>query len=375
MMTTDSIGLYVHIPFCLKKCRYCDFSSFSSVDAETRTKYLCALVSEIRSYKKKGKNKINTIFFGGGTPSLLSPSELSLLMEAIFESFSLDPDSEISMEINPGTVTRDKLSRFSSLGINRISIGLQSINDNELKLLGRIHNSSDFLDAYRSVRSVGISNVSVDVMYGIPDQTHESFMHTLSSVCDLEPEHISVYGLIIEEGTDFFRRFDTLTLPSEDAECDMYYYAAEKLRFLGYEHYEISNYSKPGFECKHNLKYWHADDYIGVGLAAHSKLSGVRFFNPSTFKEYFALKQGEYILEERLDSESERYEYAMMNLRLSSGFSLSEYQNKFGISFLDGREEAIRNFQKADLMIFSDDRISLTERGFYVSNTILSQLL
>lgn len=374
-MRADPIGLYVHIPFCLKKCNYCDFCSFDSLFKKERYAYLSALIGEIRSYRREDKIDINTIFFGGGTPSLLEPEEFFGLTDAIAESFNILPNCEFTLEANPKTLTREKLLAFKSRGVNRISIGLQSIHENEQKILGRIHNFEDFKTAYALIKDSGITNIGIDVMYGIPEQTKRSFLETLNAVVDFEPAHISAYGLILEEGTRFWNIRDDLLLPDEDTECEMYYSACDYLSSCGYGHYEISNYAKTGFESKHNLKYWRNENYIGVGISAYSYFGGKRYGNARIMNEYLSQKPTQYIMCETVGVKECAYEYAMLGLRLSEGISLSEYKNKFGTDFLFGRDGKVNNYINAGYVKINGDRISLTEKGFYVSNAILTELL
>ena len=374
-MRADKIGLYVHVPFCFKKCNYCDFSSYAGLNPEVREAYINKLVSEISSYKRAEKIKVDTVFFGGGTPSLLSPLEFQKIAEEIYNSFDVSEKAEFTLEANPKTVTREKLSAYKSFGVNRVSLGLQSIHENELKILGRIHNFEDFKSAYEDVAAVGIENISVDVMYGIPEQTKESFAKTLDEVTALSPNHLSAYGLILEEDTPLYENRASYKFPSEDEECDMYYLACDKLGKIGYSHYEISNYALRGFESKHNLKYWTDSEYVGVGVAAYSYYNGVRFGNSRNIKEYLSADMKEYITESKITPEDEAYEYAMLALRLSRGFSLPEYKERFGVDFTDGRSQKLKLYIKGGYLNLSDERISLTEKGFYVSNTILTDLL
>ena len=374
-MATDGIGLYIHIPFCKRKCNYCDFPSFQGISQTEKKKYVDALISEINSYSRPEKIKVNTVFIGGGTPSLLGGEEMGRVLSSVYESFEISEDAEISMEANPGTLTLENAIAYRSSGINRISIGSQSFCENELKKLGRIHNSGAISEAVAIAREAGFSNINLDLMYGIPEQTMDSFKRSLDSLIALSPEHVSVYGLIIEEGTPFFRGLAELRLPTEDAECDMYYLAAQLLSDNGYRHYEISNYAKEGYECRHNLKYWRDEEYIGVGLAAHSYFGKKRYSNPVTLDEYFSFERERYISTEDIDREANAYEYVMMHLRLSEGFSLSEYKERFGTAFTDGREETLSRFIELGYLMLTDGRISLTERGFYVSNAILTELI
>ncbi len=373
MMKTNQIGLYVHIPFCVRKCNYCDFCSFADIDADTRCAYINKLCREIEGYSKK-EIAIDTIFFGGGTPTLLSPDELSKIIESIKNTFAVSDAVEFAMEANPGTTSREKISEFVSLGVNRFSIGLQSIHKNELKKLGRMHDFEDFKKALHDMRAEGISNINVDLMYGIPEQTKDSFLETLKVVSSLHPEHLSVYGLILEEGTPFFEMGNSLVLPTEDDECDMYSMASEFLLQNGYLHYEISNYAKPGFESKHNLKYWKDQEYIGVGVSAYSYFNGRRYGNTKSISEYIS-SDSPIDYDETINLEEQKYEYVMLALRLKHGFSLQDYQNRFGEDFVSGREDIIKRFIQCEYMSVLDDRIFLTEKGFYVSNYILTELL
>ena len=372
MMTTKPVGLYVHIPFCVRKCNYCDFCSFPEerIAPEARALYIDTLASEILGYKREPRITVDTVFFGGGTPTLLAPSELEKIFCAIGSAFDILPDAEITIEANPGTVTREKLTAYRRLGINRLSIGLQSIHENELKILGRIHNYAGFEKTLRLARECGFDNVSVDLMYGIPEQTVDSFAKTLDTAIALAPEHVSAYGLIIEEGTPFFERVNTLALPDEDAECDMYRLAIDKLSAAGYSHYEISNYAREGRESQHNLHYWHCDEYIGVGVAAHSYFDGNRYFNPDDLNEYTA---GSRPCAD--DSGDGEFEYAMLAFRLAEGLSLSDYEARFSHGFTEGREEPISRYVTLGYMRHDGDRIALTDDGMYVSNAILSELL
>ncbi len=374
-MATDNIGLYVHIPFCLKKCNYCDFCSFSNLSIDERTQYIKRLLNEIEGYKRKPKISLNSIFFGGGTPSLLAEKDFSLIADKIGEIFEISDDTEFTVEVNPKTVTEDKLLNFKKNGVNRISIGMQSIHENELKKLGRVYSFEDFRGCYNMVINAGITNTSVDVMYGIPEQTLDSFRETLSKVIELSPQHISVYGLILEEGTPFFENVNSLNLPTEDEECDMYYLASQMLRNAGYSHYEISNYAQNGYEARHNLKYWHNKEYIGVGISAYSNFEGYLYGNTKDFNSY--IKESGISSEhfELITEKDSMFEYAMLNLRLKNGFSLIEYRNRFGIDFCFGKEDKISSYIEGGFLKIENERIFLTEKGFYVSNTILSQII
>lgn len=373
-METKPIGLYVHIPFCIRKCNYCDFCSVAASENKIKL-YTDTLVSEISSYAREPKARINTVFFGGGTPSVLSSADFEKIVSKIRDTFELCDDTEFSVEVNPATVTAEKAKTFKTLGVNRVSIGLQSIHENEMKILGRIHNYSDFLETYRVFRDAGIGNINVDLMYGIPEQTAKSFRETLAAVANLAPEHISAYGLIVEEGTPFYNMRDKLILPSEDEEYGMYKDAVSSLGKLGYSHYEISNYAKSGFECRHNLKYWRDEEYIGAGLSAHSYYLGKRYSNTSDFDEYFDGFGAKYRKAESETDGVDKFEYAMLALRLSEGLSLSEYRKLFGEEFACDKRELLVRYITEGFMACTEDRIYFTDKGFYVSNTILAQLL
>ncbi len=374
-MTTDMRGLYIHIPFCIKKCNYCDFCSFPDIPDIKRKEYLSKLEAEISSYKRKEKIKLETVFFGGGTPTLLNEDEILSLGDAIRQSFDIDHVVEFTVEANPKTLTAEKIEAFKRIGANRFSIGLQSIHDREQKLLGRVHDLRDFVESYELLISHGINNLNVDLMYGIPEQTKTSFLESLSFVISLNIAHVSVYGLMLEEGTPFFERQRELLLPHEDAEAEMYYSAAECLKKAGYRHYEISNYAKPEFESKHNLKYWRDEEYIGVGIAAYSYFENVRYGNTDKLEEYLSDDFSERRKSEIIDESEREYEYSMLRLRLADGIKLSDYKKAFGRDFLCGREKTVENYRSLGLLQIDNDKVFLTDKGFYLSNTILSELL
>lgn len=374
-MTTKPIGIYVHIPFCKQKCAYCDFVSFAGALEKYEAEYTEALVREIRSYKESPKIKADTVFFGGGTPSVISSASFEKIASAIYDTFEILPNAEFTLEANPKTLTDEKLMVYKRYGVNRISLGLQSFCEKELKILGRIHNFEEFKKTYQLCLVHGITNINVDLMYALPSQNTKTLERTLREVIALSPTHISAYSLILEQGTRLFEEREKYVFPNEDEECDMYLLITESLAKAGYLHYEISNYAKAGYESRHNLKYWHDEQYIGVGIAAHSYFGRKRYSNPTSFSEYFSLSGREYLQCEDIDEASHAYEYAMMRLRLSKGFSLSEYRTLFGKDFLSGKEEYISRLIDEGYMTLSKDVIALTEKGFYVSNEILSRIL
>ena len=373
-MRTDRLGLYVHIPYCVKKCNYCDFCSLPQGGAGVPDDYVEALCAEIASYKRDDRLCLDTVYFGGGTPSLLSPLQMEKIVLEICNAFYISESAEITLEANPGTVTEEKAVAYKRLGFNRVSLGLQSIHEKEMKKLGRIHNYQDFLSSFNLLRKAGFDNINVDLMYGIPYQSKDSFKETLDAVIGLSPEHISAYGLILEAGTPLFSEIDVLPLPTQDEECDMYDACRDLLKKSGYEHYEISNYAKPGKRSRHNMLYWNLTDYIGVGAAAHSYFEGERYSNTDSVSEYISSRKAGDNTRITSDVDAE-FEYVMLKLRLSDGFSLSEYEERFGSSFTDGKEDIIRKFIEQGLMTLSDGRLALTERGFYLSNSILVEIL
>ncbi len=371
-MKADGIGLYIHIPFCVRKCAYCDFCSFGDADEDTVSRYSDALVSEISSYKDR-ELTLDTVFFGGGTPSLLTPDNFGKIIRAVKDSFQLSADTEITLEANPKTLDSEKLSEYVSQGVNRISLGLQSIHENELKILGRIHSYEEFLETYRLCREAGIDNINVDLMYGVPEQTESSFEETLKAVIALSPEHISVYGLILEEGTPLYKSRELLTFPKEDEEYRMYLLADKLLEGAGYSHYEISNYARSGRKSRHNLKYWRCKEYIGVGVAAHSYIDGARFGRGSSLSEYLLGKR-EYFNKEYIDKDGEALERIMLGLRLSEGISLRDYKLEFGIDLAEKYSQKLDTLKTYGYVVISDGRLALTKEGFYISNYIINEL-
>ena len=368
-----TLGLYLHIPFCLKKCNYCDFCSFPDSKGDKMTAYADELIRRITLWAPDCEEyEVDTVYFGGGTPTLLPLADWKRLMAALRSSFRITSDCEITCECNPATADRPYLSALRGFGINRLSIGLQSANEGELKLLGRAHSLEDFCICFADARAAGFENISVDLMYGIPEQTLESFERTLDAVTALSPEHISAYGLKIEEGTPFFRKKESLPLPDEDTEYEMYCLCTRHLEKQGYQKYEISNFARAGKESRHNLRYWRRLDYLGLGVAAHSCFRGERFGNS---RDLAAFLGGEDITAERtaLTDGDRLYEYLILSLRLAEGIDGEEFSKLFGISFesfYPRCEELIRQgFLKRE-----GGRLSFTDRGFFLSNAILSDL-
>lgn len=368
------LGLYLHVPFCVQKCLYCDFCSFAGAK-ENIGAYVDRLCKDVKEYGEKcASYEVDTVYFGGGTPTLLPINEFNRIIDSIYKNYSLTDNVEISCECNPATATLDYFKDMRALGINRLSIGLQSVHDNELRALGRIHSYSDFVDTFKAARDAGFDNISADLMYGIPNQTEKSFEGSIQTLVSLSPEHISAYGLKIEDGTPFGKMRENLSLPDEDAEYNMYMMLSHYLPENGYAKYEISNFSKQGRESMHNLKYWLGDDYLGFGVAAHSYFGGERFANS---RDFFAYLGNADIIESRCNiSASERMtELVMLRMRLSRGVSHSEFFNLFGQRFESLYGSRLKKYIEGGYVVTDENYTFFTDKGFFVSNYILSDLL
>ena len=375
-MNHKSFGIYIHIPFCVRKCLYCDFVSGPST-TEVQINYVNQLKKEICA--ATNDDIVDTVFIGGGTPSVLDVNLLEEILCKLKEAFCLAPDCEYSMEINPGTVDYDKLVKYRKMGINRLSIGLQSCNDNELKALGRIHDYKTFEETYFLARKAGFENINVDLMSSVPEQTPESFSRSLRKVAELNPEHISVYSLIVEEGTPFYDM--ELQLPSEEEERLIYHETGRILREYGYEQYEISNYAKKGKECRHNIRYWQCDEYLGFGVAAASYQNGVRRKNTTDMECYLqtsfdALREDLFYEEEESLTQEDQYaEFMFMGLRMNAGIAKDEFINRFGVPVETIYGDVIKKHVKNGLLEVTDQCIRLTERGRDVSNFVMSDFI
>ena len=370
----QSLGIYVHIPFCLKKCFYCDFCSFLENTDQRMREYVRELCRRITEFALKTNNdRVDTIYFGGGTPTLLPVDCFAELLECIRTNYDVLDVCEITCECNPATADFSKLSQLRRLGINRLSIGLQSVQDEELTQLGRAHTLSDFQAIFEDARQAGFDNISVDLMYGIPNQTEESFCRSLQMLAKMSPEHISAYGLKIEKGTVFGDFADTLPLPDEDTEYRMYRTCGDLLAQYGYKKYEISNFAKESKESRHNLRYWLGEDYVGFGVAAHSCFGGVRWGNS---RDLSAFLRGEDITEERtaLTEQDLFNEYVMLRLRLSEGLNCADFYRRFAKTPYQAFPQ-LPVFIQNGWLKESDGRIFFTDEGFFVSNAILSELL
>ena len=384
-MADKSLELYVHIPFCVRKCEYCDFLS-APAGADTQQEYVRNLLLEI---EQKGVRctdyEVTTIFFGGGTPSILKAGWIADILNAIHRNFKVRKDAEITIECNPGTLTFEKLSIYKSAGINRISVGLQSASDAELRELGRIHTYEDFLKSYDLIRKKGFSNVNIDLMAALPGQTLKSYEQTLRRVLALKPEHISAYSLIIEEGTPFYEKYEAdellrekgekpQMLPSEETERLMYERTKELLLAHGYERYEISNYARRGYACRHNIGYWRRGNYLGFGLGSASLLENERFHNTTDLTDYLG---GDYLAyeQEKLDKKSQMEEFMFLGLRMTDGISTECFRQTFGLT-VELVYGPVLEQQIADQLLRKEDgRIFLTERGLDVSNYVMAQFL
>lgn len=376
---SGGMELYLHIPFCVKKCAYCDFLSFPS-GQEIQRQYAKRLMEDIDCMGKEyGDIPVDTIFIGGGTPSVPESRLIVDLMKHVNRAFQISDGAEISMEANPGTVTREKLKEYRRAGINRISFGLQSANDRELKLLGRIHTWAEFLESFALARECGFTNLNIDLMSALPGQTCESWKDTLKRVTDLEPEHISAYSLIIEEGTPFGEKYGSeegrKLLPDEDSEREMYHETKRFLRECGYERYEISNYAKPGRECRHNIGYWTGVPYLGLGLGASSYMNGSRFAVSSDMQQYLEEKPGTFTDVEKLTKKDMEEEFFYVGLRMTAGVSLSEFERRFGMSAEEVYPGLMETFVEEKAAEFRGDRFVLTDYGLDVSNYIMAQFL
>ena len=367
------IGIYIHIPFCLHKCPYCDFNSIA-VEPVPEESYVGALIDEIKARAEAFKSyKVETIYLGGGTPSLFSPPSIASVLEEISRRFSLDGSAEITIEANPKTVDRRKLSAFRSLGINRVSLGVQSFRDDCLMTLGRVHGGADAMEAFEEARKAGFENIGIDLIFGIPSQRLDDWRKDLDRAVALHPEHISTYQLQVEEGTPFFRRMagGELVLPSEELQTAMFEITWERLEQAGYEHYEISNFALPGFRSRHNQRYWDLREYLGIGAAAHSFLDigwGKRRSNIADPLRYMAggNRTG---YEEKLEKEEAMEEAIFLGLRRREGIDLKRFEERFGLPV------AHRSSSMEGLLEEEMGHLRLTPRGLLLMNEVSVRLM
>lgn len=369
----EETALYIHIPFCKQKCLYCDFPSFANSEGLMKD-YIRALSIEIR---KLGNKKISTIFIGGGTPTYLNLETLKILKKSL-EELNLSKEIEFTIEGNPGTFTREKLKLLKEMGVNRLSIGLQAVQDELLKKLGRIHDYNTFLNSYNMARDMGFNNINIDLMFGLPGQNIEMWRHTLEIVINLNPEHLSCYSLILEKGTPFFNLYNEEDLPDEDIVSEMYSIVKEFLSEKGYLQYEISNFSRKGLECKHNLVYWNLKNYIGVGSGAHSYYNGIRYRNEINVKKYIEAiaDAGSAVVESHSNTpEDNMEEFMFLGLRKIKGISIEEFRQRFKKNIFSVYGDVIKKFNSKGMMTLEKDRLYLSSRGIEISNYILSDFI
>ena len=373
MKSSDRYEIYVHIPFCVRKCDYCDFVSFAC-GADVHKMYFDALLRQIdETAETVGRVPVVSVFIGGGTPTVPDAQYIMAVLCKLKERFDLSSDAEITIEANPNSASVEKLKVYRDAGVNRLSIGLQSTEDSELKMLSRLHNYEEFLETYRDAREAGFDNINIDIMSAIPGQTIESYRRTLERVVELNPEHISAYSLIVEEGTPFYERYkDGKGLPDEDTEREMYYLTKQLLHEHGYERYEISNYSKPGRECRHNLGYWTRVPYLGFGIAAASFDGEKRYQAHSNLKRFCA---GDFSAETETLSETDAMaEFMFLGLRLVRGISKADFKKAFGRDMDEVYGEQLNKLAEEGLLV-NGDQVMLTDKGMDVANYCMSEFV
>lgn len=372
------LGIYIHIPFCVRKCLYCDFVSYAKKENVVE-KYIEALQKEILDWKQSNKDvKIKTIYIGGGTPSCIDSKFISKILNLI----NIKNAEEITIEVNPGTVNKEKLYDYKNVGINRLSIGLQCTNNELLKKIGRIHNYEQFLETYKMARKVGFNNINVDLMIGLPGQTMEDLKISLEDIINLNPEHISVYSLILEDETPLKKMIENniLKLPEEDLERQMYWYTKDFLKINGYDHYEISNFAKQGFYSKHNMDCWEQKEYIGFGISAHSYIDRKRFGNISNLDNYIknCIEGGfdkNRIIEEEQDKKDEMKEYMILGLRKINGISIQKFENKFNENPIILFKKELNKLFNEGLIIIDGDIIRLSNKGLDFANIVWEEFI
>lgn len=389
-MRRKQIGLYIHIPFCKQKCSYCDFCSYANKESFVKRYMQCVLkeIIEVGSNNKtdfeNGKDDlflVKTIYIGGGTPSLIDSKYITRVIEDIKLNFEVDEKAEITIEVNPGTVTLEKLEDYYKAGINRLSIGLQSTHEHLLKEIGRIHTYLDFIDTYRFARDAGFKNINVDLMIGLPNQTLEEVQDSIEEIVSMEPEHISVYSLILEENTPLFKKVEEgLELPDEELERKMYWAVKQTLEQNGYIHYEISNFAKKGYESKHNLDCWNQKEYIGIGIAAHSYTNGIRYSNIENLEQYIRNYEEDnteenLVFHEKQDMESMQKEYMLLGLRKIEGVSIQEFKIKFVANPVFLYHAQLEKLVNEELLEIDGDKIKLTNKGLDLANIVWEEFV
>lgn len=375
----NSVGLYIHIPFCKKKCAYCDF--LSSTCYEEVDQYFSYLMEEVKLYHNLyGPQELNSIYIGGGTPSSVGQGYISSLLKQIYKHNNVDPNSEITIEVNPESVSENKLKEYRDSGINRISMGCQSFNDEKLKTIGRIHKASHIYEAYDLIRKLSFSNVNLDIIFALPGQSFQEFDQDIDALLRLEPEHISAYSLILEEDTQLFKDVEDgkLDLLSDEKDRYDYHHLIKKLEEYGYHQYEISNFAKDGKESRHNLKYWTVKYYIGLGLGSSSFFDSKRYSNFDNFNDYYnSIKKASLAIKDfyEMDYDELKIDYILMNLRLTKGINLSEYKNIFARDFYLEYKGLIDDFIEGNYMVNTGENIAFTSLGFDISNRFFVEII
>lgn len=386
------MGIYIHIPFCAQKCTYCDFVSYACKQTMWKP-YIQWLLEEIKQVgegnafdAKEGldaKIGVKTIYIGGGTPSILPPEDIENIIKTVYTYLEVDKDAEITIEVNPGTVTEEKLQRYRKAGINRISIGMQAMQPHLLQMLGRIHTKQQAIQTYELARKAGFENCNIDMMLGLPQQTMEDIQETVKEILTLAPEHISMYSLIVEEGTLLEKQIEegNLVLPTEEIERNMYWKVKKLLEEAGYIHYEISNFAKPGKQSKHNLDCWNQKEYIGFGVGAHSYTNGIRYSNIDSVEDYIAHYEADkwqdnLIFHEKQNTQSMQKEYMLLGFRKLDGISISEFKCKFVDNPCYVFRKELDKLCKEELVIIEDeDTIKLTKKGLDVANLVFEEFV
>lgn len=383
MTTTNNLGLYIHIPFCRRKCSYCDFLSFACENDQLLREYSKALAVEMRSRKEDAAAyRVDSVFFGGGTPSLMPAESFRLVMNELKKNFDLDGEAEITVEVNPASVTREKLEIYRECGVNRLSIGVQSFDNRILKILGRLHDKNEAFNTIQTARKVGFDNINIDLMFGVPTQSVKNWTDTVRQGIFLQPEHISLYSLQLEEETELYRSIyeeRSLNPVPDILDREMYHNAVFMLKNAGYHHYEISNVCLPGRESRHNLKYWTYEEYLGIGLGASSFFGGRRFRNHEKMSRYIgAIKENRPPVDESsAENYTEREEmgiYVFTGLRRAEGVSLRDFRSRFGMDLFSVYDPAILRRHKGRINLY-EDQLYLTEAGMDVSNQVMAEFV
>mgnify|MGYP004685094429 FL=1 len=383
-MNKEELGIYIHIPFCKKKCYYCDFISYCDKN-ELIDKYIECLKKEIINFSQKYKDvyDITTIYIGGGTPSYINEKYIKNIIDTINNNIvNIKKIKEITIEVNPGTITKEKIEQYKMARINRISIGLQSTNNKLLEEIGRIHDFDEFLETYNMARKVGFKNINVDLMLGLPNQTIKDLSNSVDKIIQLNPEHISIYSLILEENTVLFNLIEQgkLILPTDEVERNMYWYIKNKLELSGYKHYEISNFAKEGYESKHNWNCWEQKQYVGFGVAAHSYLKDKRFSNIENLEQYINNIENDnleknYILHENQNIYDKKKEYMLLGLRKIDGVSIQKFKNKFDDNPIYLFRKELKKLIEEDLLEIDGDDIRLTNKGLDLANVVWEEFV